>query len=64
MNAFNYTELATVLAALRHFQNLMETVGIDDVVQGFEHFVDVRPLTPNEIDDLCSRLNYLGTIEG
>lgn len=42
-------ELATVLAALRKFQ---ESPATDT-----EHFKDVRPLTANQIDELCERLN-------
>ena len=42
-------ELATVLAALRKFQ--------ESPAAGAEHFKDVRPLTANQIDELCERLN-------
>lgn len=42
-------ELATILAALRKFQESPATDG--------EHFKDVRPLTANQIDELCERLN-------
>ncbi len=42
-------ELATVLAALRKFQK--------SPAINAEHFKDVRPLTANQIDELCERLN-------
>jgi hypothetical protein len=46
-------ELATVLAALRHWQQ--------DLAQNqrpiSEHFADETPLSVEEIDDLCERLN-------
>lgn len=42
-------ELATVLAALRLFQNHPANRMI--------HFTDVKPLTNDDIDDLCERLN-------
>ena len=47
-------ELATVLAALRYWQqDLAENDGPIS-----EHFVDQTPLTVEEIDDLCELLNY------
>ena len=42
-------ELATVLAALRKFQ--------ESSAAGAAHFKDVRPLTANQIDELYERLN-------
>lgn len=42
-------ELATILAALRKFQEL------PSVDTG--HFADCPPLAPEEIDRLCERLN-------
>jgi hypothetical protein len=46
-------ELATVLAALRYWQqDLAENDGPIS-----EHFADVTPLSVEEIDDLCERLN-------
>ncbi len=49
-------ELATVLAALRHWQ---ATVLASDpaATSQFEHFGDTTPLTTQEVDDLCERLN-------
>ena len=49
----NEKELATVLAALRYWQEdiKMELREVSD------HFIDVKPLTNDEIDDLCEKLN-------
>jgi hypothetical protein len=49
----NERELATVLAPLRYWQqHLAEN---DNPIS--EHFADQTPLTVEEIDDLCERLN-------
>jgi hypothetical protein len=48
-------ELATVLAALRYWQQDLEANGAEPVIS--EHFEDVKPLTPDQIDDLCERIN-------
>jgi len=59
-------ELATILAALRHWQRGMASHrGISGpnaptqwaFDQSFEHFDEQPPLTIPEIDDLCARLN-------
>ena len=47
-------ELATVLAALRYWQD--EMAPYEDGSTS-EHFQEVTPLTTKEIDDLCERLN-------
>jgi hypothetical protein len=48
-------ELATVLAALRYWQQDLETNEEPPIC---EHFKDGEtPLTPEEIDTLCERLN-------
>jgi len=47
-------ELATVLAALRYFQQDLAT---NDDPPISEHFEEVTPLTPDEIDDLCEKIN-------
>ena len=52
----NPRELATVLAALRHWQRELERHGLD-WAQGFPHFADEPPLSMEEIDSLCDRLN-------
>jgi hypothetical protein len=51
---FNERELATVLAALRCFQDCASDA-ID--VTAYPHFDGVDPLTTKEIDELCERLN-------
>ena len=56
-----YAELATVLASLRLFQNVRRHDG--DLIEEMDHFVDVRPLTNNQIDSLCERLNMEGLAE-
>lgn len=52
----NKRQLATVLAALRYWQQ--------DLVENEEppispHFHDVTPLTDDEIDELCDQLNAM-----
>lgn len=48
-------ELATVLAALRYWQQDLAANGDEPIIS--EHFEDVKPLTPDQIDDLCERIN-------
>jgi len=54
----NERELATVLAALRCWQKELTSTGIpedaDDILG------ERDPLTLDEIDDLCERLNFSG----
>ena len=50
-------ELATVLAALRHWQATVLATGPEAALR-FDHFDEVTtPLTPPEVDDLCEELN-------
>ena len=49
-------ELATVLAALRHWQQQLAREGLP-FADGFPHFSDETPLSVDEIDALCERLN-------
>jgi hypothetical protein len=53
----NVQETATVLAALRLFQ--LQRGGFDHP-EWSPHFVDVGPLSNDEIDVLCERLNTEG----
>jgi DNA-binding Xre family transcriptional regulator len=55
-NALSKRELATVLAALRMFQ---EELTASFKLRGWnpEHFAEFAPLTSEEIDALCERLN-------
>jgi hypothetical protein len=60
---FTPKELATVLAALRYYQQDWQKE-IDeaerenrDPIAMSEHFDEQEPLTPDEIDDLCERIN-------
>ena len=49
-------EIALVLAALRNWQ--MDELN-EDLVDTFSgHFVDHEPLSDEEIDDLCERINF------
>lgn len=59
--ALNERETATVLHALRAMQDhLQYGNGIQrcDEQKGCRHFDGVEPLTVDEIDDLCERLNF------
>lgn len=49
-------ELATVLAALRVFQSML---GISNP-EGMPQFAEVEPLSWDEIDTLCERINLGG----
>ena len=53
-------ETATVLAALRSWQDELEDMGGAALARGCrpEHFADVEPLTHDEIDTLCEELNF------
>jgi hypothetical protein len=51
-SALSERELATVLAALRSWQ-----AGSHEPAELSEHFDDCEPLSPDEIDELCGRLN-------
>jgi len=58
-------ELATTLAALRYWQNDLghnEAHG-EPLIDGEGHFAEHKPLTVEQIDGLCERLN-LGEIAG
>jgi len=48
-------ELATVLAALRYWQQDLEASDAPPISEEF--FADCEPLTSEEIDELCERLN-------
>jgi hypothetical protein len=56
---FNQAEVATVLAALRFFQDQR---GGFDHPEWYPQFNDVKPLSNAQIDDLCERIN-LGDLE-
>lgn len=56
----NDRELATVLVALRHWQEYMLSLGSGaarQVRQQYDHFTDAPPLTVAQIDRLCERIN-------
>lgn len=51
----NERQIATTLAALRHFQ---KTVPEQDRHGHYnEHYEEVTPLSDSEIDDLCEEIN-------
>ena len=56
---FNARETATLLHALRQFQRQLddEDGSYRDAIDGTGHFEQVPPLTADEIDALCERLN-------
>ncbi len=54
MEPFTTRETATILAALRYWQNALAATGTPPITG---HFAEETPLTPAEIDDLCERLN-------
>jgi hypothetical protein len=58
-NTLTYAELSTILAALRLFQMQYSTpTGVQEPPPDCEeHFTHVNPLTGNDIDSLCERLN-------
>ena len=49
-------EHATVLAALRHWQQQLRQRG-NGLTSGYPQFAEERPLSENQIDQLCERLN-------
>lgn len=51
----NKRETATVLAALRYFQRQPRNVVRGSLIQ--LHFDDVKPLSDEQIDSLCERIN-------
>ena len=54
-------ELATVLAALRHWQHQLARQGLA-LADPFPQFDDELPLSMEEIDSLCDRLNDSDTL--
>lgn len=51
-------ELALIMAALRNWQ--IDTLN-EDLVEAYAgHFEDHEPLTDDEIEQLCERLNFAG----
>lgn len=62
MPRLNPRELATVLAALRYWQDEMSTSGANDCYP--EHFAGgIVPLAADEIDGLCERLNAIQEVQ-
>ncbi len=51
-------ELATILAALRHWQQTQAHAPVITLITAWPHFADHPPLTAAEIDMLCQRLNF------
>lgn len=47
--------LATILAALRYWQQDFDEL---DIIDGQGHFEDHKPLDADEIDELCEALNF------
>ena len=57
-------EFATVLAALRYFQDEFQTTEPGEIAKLFPHFETAAPLTSAEIGSLCERLNIPLPAEG
>jgi hypothetical protein len=49
-------EVANILAALRNWQTDSLNEDLEEAFAG--HFEEHAPLTDDEIDDLCERLNF------
>jgi hypothetical protein len=59
MNISNF-ELNTVLAALRHYQSLIDGISdqdLNEITRSSEHFYDSQLLDADQIDALCEKLN-------
>lgn len=56
-------ELATVLAALRCFQQEVSPLPLATIKDSWEHFDECDPLTTDEIDALCERLNVPAKVD-
>jgi len=52
-------ELATLLAALRHWQQTYSETDIPSLITAWPQFAADAPLSSAEIDTLCARLNQL-----
>ena len=57
---FNPRELATVLAALRLWQQQLKKHGIA-LTNSYPQFLEERPLSVKQIDRLCEQLNEPAT---
>jgi len=54
----NKRELATILAALRNWQEgCLHELSLREIKTAFPQFEDAKPLTPAEVDALCEKLN-------
>ena len=51
------SELATILAALRYFQDETQCLEPSEIRELYPQFADAAPLPTQEIDALCERLN-------
>lgn len=55
METLNQREISTILAALRMFQEACESQNISEMFP--EIFEDVAPLSVQEIEELCEKIN-------
>ncbi|MEF1335594.1 hypothetical protein REH81_02200 [Vibrio rotiferianus] len=55
-NGFNYQETSTILAGLRILQDKVDDGSLADY-RKLPHFDDVEPLSSDQIDELCEKLN-------
>ena len=58
------SEFATILAALRFFQDEFQTAQAVELIELFPQFETATPLSPAEIGSLCERLNMPEPAEG
>jgi hypothetical protein len=49
----DYGQISTILASLRYFQDNLD----DTTISKMSHFIDVDPLTSEQIDNLCIDIN-------
>jgi hypothetical protein len=57
---FTSQEIATMLAALRNWQHITSPEGGNDPREISPYFDDHEPLTAEQIDELCERINVVG----
>ena len=57
METLNQREISTILAALRMFQQASESQNVSDMFP--EIFEDVTPLSAQEIEELCEKINCI-----
>ncbi|MHB8474494.1 MAG: hypothetical protein ACYDC8_16915 [Gammaproteobacteria bacterium] len=54
---FSNQETATILVALRMYQQSVDSIGISKMTDAYPHFEDEAPLDADTVDSLCERIN-------